>query len=391
MSDEIDLQRAARHLVRYGATWSPFVAERAAGAYVEDAAGRRVLDFTSGQMSSILGHSHPEIVAVVTDMIGRLDHLFSGMLSRPVIDLAEALAGLAPGPVEGAAADDRRRVQRGGAEAGQDRDRRLGGGRVRPELARHDRAAPAGRPTRPDAAVTDRRRSGRWRSSRRTPIDPASSTADGELDWLDRARRRVRPGRSPEHRRAGGVHRRAGAVVGRHPRSPTRLPRGPAGALPRTRDAAGARRGPDRHRPHRHDARLRPRRGRARHPDAVEDARRRPAARRRADDRRDRGAGPRAGLPLLHDPRLRPAARRPSAPRCSRSSSATASPSGPRRPAPGCAPGSPSWPSDTTASATCAVAACSSGSRSSPTGTRRSRRPSSARRSRGAASSSACR
>ena len=79
------------------ATFSPFIAERAAGAFVEDATGRRVLDFTSGQMSAILGHSHPEIVAVVTEMIGRLDHLFSGMLSRPVIDLAEALAGLAPG------------------------------------------------------------------------------------------------------------------------------------------------------------------------------------------------------------------------------------------------------------------------------------------------------
>ena len=86
-----------RHLVRYGATWSPFVAERADGAFVEDATGRRVLDFTSGQMSAILGHSHPEIVAVVTEMIGRLDHLYSGMLSRPVIDLAEALGGLAPG------------------------------------------------------------------------------------------------------------------------------------------------------------------------------------------------------------------------------------------------------------------------------------------------------
>ncbi len=48
-------------------------------------------------MSAILGHSHPEIVAVVTEMIGRLDHLFSGMLSRPVIDLAEVLGGLAPG------------------------------------------------------------------------------------------------------------------------------------------------------------------------------------------------------------------------------------------------------------------------------------------------------
>ena len=97
MSDDADLEPLTRHLIRYGATFSPFVAERAAGAFVEDAAGRRVLDFTSGQMSAVLGHSHPDIVAVVTEMIGRLDHLFSGMLSRPVIDLAEALAGLAPG------------------------------------------------------------------------------------------------------------------------------------------------------------------------------------------------------------------------------------------------------------------------------------------------------
>jgi 2,2-dialkylglycine decarboxylase (pyruvate) len=56
-----------------------------------------VLDFTSGQMSSILGHSHPAVVEVVRSMVGRLDHLFSGMLSRPVIDLAETLASLAPG------------------------------------------------------------------------------------------------------------------------------------------------------------------------------------------------------------------------------------------------------------------------------------------------------
>jgi 2,2-dialkylglycine decarboxylase (pyruvate) len=96
MSDRRDLERAERHLIRYGATWSPFIAERAAGSFVEDAAGRKVLDFTSGQMSAILGHSHPEIVEVVTAMIGRLDHLFSGMLSAPVIDLAEVLGGMAP-------------------------------------------------------------------------------------------------------------------------------------------------------------------------------------------------------------------------------------------------------------------------------------------------------
>jgi 2,2-dialkylglycine decarboxylase (pyruvate) len=94
--DRKALKRAERHLIRYGGTWAPFVAERASGSWVEDASGRRVLDFTSGQMSAILGHSHPEIVGVVTEMIESLDHLFSGMLSRPVIDLAETLGTIEP-------------------------------------------------------------------------------------------------------------------------------------------------------------------------------------------------------------------------------------------------------------------------------------------------------
>jgi 2,2-dialkylglycine decarboxylase (pyruvate) len=99
LGEPADLARAARHLIRYSGAgeFLPFVADHAAGAYVYDAAGRAVLDFTSGQMSGILGHSHPAIVEVVRDMVGRLDHLFSGMLSMPVIELAEALAALAPG------------------------------------------------------------------------------------------------------------------------------------------------------------------------------------------------------------------------------------------------------------------------------------------------------
>ena len=88
--------RARRHMLRYGGEFVPFVAARAEGSFVWDAAGRRLLDFTSGQMSAILGHSHPEIVATVRDGIGRLDHLFSSMLSAPVVDLAERLAGLVP-------------------------------------------------------------------------------------------------------------------------------------------------------------------------------------------------------------------------------------------------------------------------------------------------------
>ena len=98
-ADQADLARAARHLVRYSGAgdFLPFVADRARGSFVYDASGRAVLDFTSGQMSAILGHAHPVIVDVVSSMVGRLDHLFSGMLSRPVIDLGEALGSLVPG------------------------------------------------------------------------------------------------------------------------------------------------------------------------------------------------------------------------------------------------------------------------------------------------------
>src|SRR5437763_16065755 len=85
---------ARQHLVRYGAEFTPLVIERAQGSYVYDSHGRAILDFTSGQMSAILGHSHPEIVEPVRKAIGELDHLFSGMLSRPVVSLAEKLAEL---------------------------------------------------------------------------------------------------------------------------------------------------------------------------------------------------------------------------------------------------------------------------------------------------------
>ena len=61
----------------------PFIAHRASGAFVYDAVGRRVLDFTSGQMSAILGHSHPEITAAIREGAGQLVHLFSSMLSEP--------------------------------------------------------------------------------------------------------------------------------------------------------------------------------------------------------------------------------------------------------------------------------------------------------------------
>lgn len=83
-----------RHLVRYGGSFLPCLIERVAGSYVYDESGRALLDFTSGQMSAILGHNHPEIVETIRAAARQPVHLFSGFLSDPVVKLAEVLAGL---------------------------------------------------------------------------------------------------------------------------------------------------------------------------------------------------------------------------------------------------------------------------------------------------------
>ncbi len=84
---------ADRHLVRYGApAFVPAVIDRAEGCHVYTEDGRSILDFTSGQMSATLGHANPAIVRTVQEGYARLDHLFSGMLSRPVINLATNIA-----------------------------------------------------------------------------------------------------------------------------------------------------------------------------------------------------------------------------------------------------------------------------------------------------------
>ncbi len=81
---------------RYGGDFADQRIVRAEGAYIYDSDGRKILDFTSGQMSGILGHGHPEIVAVVQKMVAKLDHLHSGFLSDPVIAFAYALAEMLP-------------------------------------------------------------------------------------------------------------------------------------------------------------------------------------------------------------------------------------------------------------------------------------------------------
>jgi len=97
-----DVTASRRQLVRFFGRggFSPGIVDRAAGSCVVTEDGRELLDFTSGQMSAILGHCHPEIVATVREQVGRLDHLYSGMVSRPVLELARRLVATLPAPLE---------------------------------------------------------------------------------------------------------------------------------------------------------------------------------------------------------------------------------------------------------------------------------------------------
>lgn len=208
----------AERLIRYGGHFSDFVPARAAGSYLYAADGRAVLDFTSGQLSSILGHSHPEIVAVVAAAAAELDHLYSGMLSEPVLRLAEALTDLAPPPL------DRVMLLSTGAESNEAALRL-----ARLVTGRHEVVAFAqswhgvtggaaastyafGRQGYGPQGVGHLAIPGTGPAAR--PLPPS-----GRLRLARRARLRVRPGRPAVHRQPRRVHRRADPEHRRHARA----------------------------------------------------------------------------------------------------------------------------------------------------------------------------
>jgi 2,2-dialkylglycine decarboxylase (pyruvate) len=87
------------HLIRYGGEFTDLVVERADGSWLTTEDGRRILDFTSGQMCATLGHGHPAILDAMQEAAGRVVHLFSGFLSRDVIELARELMAVLPAPL----------------------------------------------------------------------------------------------------------------------------------------------------------------------------------------------------------------------------------------------------------------------------------------------------
>ena len=95
--DEQKLKRQAEgSLLHYGTSFYPEFIVNASGQTITTASGHRMLDWTSGQMSCLIGHGNIEIVQTIRDHAANLDHLFSGMLSPSVVSLASRLTSLTP-------------------------------------------------------------------------------------------------------------------------------------------------------------------------------------------------------------------------------------------------------------------------------------------------------
>ncbi|MCC2662287.1 MAG: aspartate aminotransferase family protein [Geminicoccaceae bacterium] len=85
-----------KHMIRYVGAFAPYLGAKARGSYIYDDSGRAILDFCSGQMCATLGHNHPAVTEAIEQSCRDVIHLFSGLLSPPVVRLAEELGAILP-------------------------------------------------------------------------------------------------------------------------------------------------------------------------------------------------------------------------------------------------------------------------------------------------------
>lgn len=72
------------------------VAAAASGAWMVDEDGRRLLDLTSGNGTTMLGHRHPAVIEAVCRQLRTVGPLLPGTLSRVRIELAERICARFP-------------------------------------------------------------------------------------------------------------------------------------------------------------------------------------------------------------------------------------------------------------------------------------------------------
>jgi len=75
----------------------PIALDRGEGSYVFDEAGKKYLDAFGGVLTVSVGHAHPHVVGAVVKQLHKISHTSTLYASAPMSNLAERLAGIAPG------------------------------------------------------------------------------------------------------------------------------------------------------------------------------------------------------------------------------------------------------------------------------------------------------
>ena len=88
-------RREARHFLPVAARL-PVALVSGRGSRVSDVEGREYVDLTSGWGVCAIGHCHPALVQAICDQAGRLMQTTNVFYTLPQLDLAEALAQIAP-------------------------------------------------------------------------------------------------------------------------------------------------------------------------------------------------------------------------------------------------------------------------------------------------------
>jgi 4-aminobutyrate aminotransferase len=95
MSDDL-LKRTRAVLPSWLAIYydEPIEIERGEGRHVWDGDGNRYLDFFGGILTTMTAHALPEVTEAVSEQAGRIIHSSTLYLNRPMVELAEQIAGV---------------------------------------------------------------------------------------------------------------------------------------------------------------------------------------------------------------------------------------------------------------------------------------------------------
>ena len=98
-TNEYWVEQDGKYVIR-AIVGSDIVLYKGRGAEVWDVTGKKYLDFGSGQMAMIAGHSHPRILQAMRDQIELLMHMGTTERNVPRILLAKKLAEITPAPLQ---------------------------------------------------------------------------------------------------------------------------------------------------------------------------------------------------------------------------------------------------------------------------------------------------